>query len=163
MEIVVTDFTFLICNSLPKAPFVVFFTDSSFVSPTNNIMTFWYLRTLYGRWPSFLILFQINSRALNILFPVVWQGVRPGHSVHASEPGSELAVWAGKHRPAHRLQVQYGRDDNRCGPQQCAVPGPYRWRSDQAAGRAPPSSLVRSPNPFCLPNELLRSQAIQTS
>lgn len=128
------------------------------VSSTNSMMTFSYLRTLLGEIILASGLFQINGGGLTILCPVIWQGVRPGHSVHTSEPGSELAVWAHQHRPAHRLQIQYGCDDNRGGPQQCAVPGPHRRRSDQAPGRAPPGSLVRSPNPLSPPQRAPRDR-----
>lgn len=124
------------------------------VSSTNSMRTFSYLRTFL--WEIILAsgLFQINGGSLTTLYLVIWQGVCPGHSVHTSEPGSELAVWAHQHRPAHRLQIQYGCNDNRSGPQQCAVPGPHRRRSNQAPGCASPSSLVRSPNPLLPPQRV---------
>ena len=142
------------------APFTGVFSESSFASSTNNVTTFWNLRIFQRETIIVSGLFRINDRALNTLSPVIWQGVCPGHPVHTPEPGSELAVWARKHRPAHRLQVQHRCDDNRRGPQQCAVPRPHRRRGNQAPGCAPPSSLVRSPNPLRLPKELLLDKGI---
>lgn len=56
------------------------------------MMTFSYVRTFL--WEIILAsgLFPINGGGLTLLYPGIWQGVRPGHSVHTSEPGSELAV-----------------------------------------------------------------------